>query len=167
MASNHNLYLVTGQPGVGKTTWGKALAQRQQAVFLDIDTVTQDVVQAGLSCAQHNPQDRDSEFFKQHFRLPIYASLFATAQSNLTHLPVVITGPFTTELSNPSWHDELTDKFNCPITIFWLHATPDKILQRVQQRGASRDNDKLDNWERYQDYFSQPPRCRHIKVDMN
>ena len=136
---NHTLSIVTGQPAVGKTTWGMALAQRQNATFIDIDVVSEPIVRAALKLANMSADDRDSKVFKAHFRQPIYESLFATAKVNLTHNNVVITGPFTKELEQKQWKEELMATFQCNVEIYWLTADEEAIRERMQKRGNSND----------------------------
>jgi hypothetical protein len=51
-------------------------------VLLDIDTVTERLVQTGLHLAGQDPNDRDSPWFKKEFREAVYQSLF---RSELLH----------------------------------------------------------------------------------
>lgn len=164
---NHTLSIVTGQPAAGKTTWGMALAQRQNATFIDIDIVSEPIVRAALKLANMSANDRDSKVFKAHFRQPIYESLFATAKVNLTHNNVVITGPFTQELEQKLWKEELMATFQCNVEIYWLTADEEAIRERMQKRGAKRDRFKLENWDEYQLYFANmtSPKCRHTKIE--
>ncbi len=101
------LHIVMGPPAAGKTTYGKNLATKYGAAFLDIDTATERVVRAGLKLARENPDDRDSPLFKGSFREPIYDSLFAIAEDNLSHVDVVVVGPFTQEARDAEWLDGL------------------------------------------------------------
>ena len=165
---NHQLHIVTGQPAVGKTTWGRHLAKKINGAFLDIDIVSEPIVQAALSLAGLAPSDRDSPQFKRALREPIYQSLFATAQANLPHMNVVITGPFTKELAHPTWHNDLVSQFDCQVFIYWLSADEFTIKQRMKMRNADRDQAKLANWQAYQAYYKDvsSPRCRHEKVEI-
>ncbi|MEM9159394.1 MAG: AAA family ATPase, partial [Verrucomicrobiota bacterium] len=113
----NTLYIISGAPGAGKTTYGRALAKELNATLLDIDTVTEKLVQTALKALGKDPDDRDSPFFKQTFRNPIYETLFETAAENLSSTPVVITGPFTSEKRNPNWTDELEARFQTKVEI--------------------------------------------------
>ena len=68
--------IVCGPPGAGKTTYGRALAAETKSLLLDIDTATEAIVRAALSAANKDPDDRDSLWFKENFRGPIYDTLF-------------------------------------------------------------------------------------------
>ena len=90
--------IVCGSPGSGKSTYAGRLAATRSAALLDIDTVTERLVRIALARSGHNPDDRDSEYFKQTFREPIYETLFAVARDNLPFQDAVIVGPFTREI---------------------------------------------------------------------
>lgn len=89
------LTIFCGNAGTGKTTLGKRLAAESGALFLDIDTVSERLVQAGLAQSGKDPNDRDSPEYKAAYRSAIHDTLFAIADENLSHLPCVIVAPFT------------------------------------------------------------------------
>ena len=60
--------IVCGSPGAGKTTYGKQLAAELGAVFLDIDMSTERLIRLSLRQSGHDPDDRDSSYFKQVYR---------------------------------------------------------------------------------------------------
>ena len=164
--TNRTLYLVTGKPGVGKTTFGLELADRHKAVFLDIDTMTEPVVMAGLSLAKLDPLDRDSPVFKEVYRDAIYQALFAVARQNLMNHSVVITGPFSKELKDPDWTKKLQDQFSSDVTVFYLHCPEALRYRRLKQRANPRDIAKLKDWSSHQGYYqNDKPACIHIDVD--
>ena len=149
------LQFVTGAAGVGKSTFGKELAAKSHAVLLDSDTVTEPVVRAGLEAAGMDPEDRDSPDYKRLFRDAVYESLFQVAEENLAHLPVVIVGPFTRELSDASWPDQMESRFGVRPTV-WFLVCPDAIrLARIKRRGNPRDQGKLIDWQHHM--ASAPP----------
>lgn len=160
------LHLVCGQPGVGKTTWGKNLARQLGATFLDIDVVTEPIVKAALKLNNMSPNDRDSALFKRFFREPIYSSLYACAADNLDMGDVVIAGPFTKELQNENWHTELVERFLHPVRIYWLTCSEESLKQRILSRNNPRDRSKLENWDGYQAYFktASEPKCLITKI---
>ena len=97
-----SLHLIVGPPAAGKTTFARQLARERQAALVDIDTATEPLARAALTALGKDPNDRDSPSFKNRFRDPIYACLFDIAAANLPHVDVVMTGPFTKELTNPN-----------------------------------------------------------------
>jgi len=159
-------YIVCGGPGAGKTVYGEKLAQRTGAVFLDIDASTERLVKLALELAGHDPSDRDSSFFKEHFREPIYEQLFDIARNNLPHLDVVIAGPFTKELKNPEWCKILTKRLGCYVEIHYVSCPPELRRERMRKRGNPRDVAKLKDWDSYVRYYEEaPPSCPHVLVD--
>ena len=159
--------IVCGSPGAGKTTYGQRLARKQQATFLDIDTVTERMVRAGMAMAKRDPDDRDSSEFKQTFREPIYETLFDIALENLQWVNVVITGPFTREIRDPNWPSQLSKRLRCSVEVHYVYCSPEVRQQRLISRGNPRDRAKLADWNRYIQYYGSetPPDFPHIFVD--
>ncbi|HWI41140.1 MAG TPA: AAA family ATPase, partial [Verrucomicrobiae bacterium] len=116
----HRAFIVCGTPAAGKTTYGKELARKEHAVFLDIDTSTERLVRLALQLSRHDPDDRDSPYFKEHFREPVYEQLFDIARENLQHVSVVIAGPFTRELSDPEWCGKLALRLGASVEVHYL-----------------------------------------------
>ncbi|KLU05618.1 Phosphate butyryltransferase [Rhodopirellula islandica] len=147
--STHSLHIVTGAAGVGKSTFGKALATKLAACLLDSDTVTEPVVRAGLKAAGMDHTDRDSPEYKRLFRDAVYECLFDTAAENLSHVSVVIVGPFTRELRNVDWPEQLRDRLDVAPTIWYLTCDDEVRRQRIQLRGNPRDQAKLVDWNQH------------------
>jgi len=163
----NTLHIVMGPPAAGKTTYGKKLARKYGAAFLDIDTATELVVRAGLKLAQQNPDDRDSPLFKSTYREPIYDSLFAIAKDNLSHLDVVIVGPFTQEARDPNWLDRLKKRLGADVRAYFVICDAATRRQRMIERGNPRDLAKLADWEGYiqQNPSEKPPLFPHEIID--
>lgn len=159
--------IVCGTPGSGKTTHAKQLAAAGAATLLDIDTVSERLVKAGLAAAGHSVDDRDSDYFKQTYREPIYHALFDIARDNLPFHDVVITGPFTKEIQDPDWPAKLSAELGCPIEVHYVQCPPAIRRQRLGVRGNDRDLAKLQDWDRYLKYYGeeQPPVFVHVLVD--
>ena len=159
-------YIICGSPGAGKTWYGKKLAERIGAAFLDIDVSTEQLVRVALELAGHDSADRDSSFFKEHFREPIYEQLFDIARDNLQHINVVIAGPFTIELKDPNWCEWLIERLGRPVEIHYVFCAAGIRKERLGKRGNPRDDAKLLNWDEYVRYYDDaPPRCPHVFVD--
>lgn len=147
--TNTELHIVAGAAGVGKSTFGKDLARKLAGVLLDSDTVTEPVVRAGLAAAGLDPADRDSPEYKRLFRDAVYECLFQTAADNMQHIHVVIVGPFTRELGDPSWPIQLAERFGVTPTVWYLSCDDEIRRQRIEQRANPRDQAKLIDWQRH------------------
>ena len=160
-------FVVCGSPGSGKSRHGKQLSKDRGAVLLDIDTVTERLVRAGLSLAQQDPDDRDSDAFKKTFRQPIYETLFGIARENLLWNDVVIVGPFTRELRNPEWPSELSEILQSPVEVHYIYCAPEIRRERLSHRGDPRDGAKLRDWEHHVRYYGaeDPPDFPHVFID--
>jgi predicted kinase len=159
--------IVCGTPGAGKTTHARQLAAASAATLLDIDTVTERLVKVGLAAAGRSPDDRDSDYFKQTYREPVYQALFDIARDNLPYHDVVITGPFTKEIQDPNWPAKLTVERGCPVEVHYVRCPPEVRRQRLSVRGQDRDQAKLQDWDRYIEYYGEehPPVFAHVPVD--
>ena len=145
----NELHIVTGAAGAGKSTWGQSLAAKMAATFLDSDTLTEAVVRSGMKAAGLDPTDRDSPEYKSLFRDAVYQCLFATAKENLAHTSVVIVGPFTRELQDVTWPQQLTQRFGVEPTIWFLSCSDETRRARITARANPRDQRKLENWEQH------------------
>lgn len=165
----NNVYVICGPPGAGKTTLGTWLARRKHCCLVDIDACTERLVRVGLALSGHDINDRDGAFFKQNFREPVYETLFDIAASQPSGSDIVIVGPFTKELRNPSWVDWLRLRLSCAsVRVLFVRCSPERQLERLKNRGNIRDTGKIENWEEYIAYFDRtPPACPHIEIENN
>ena len=148
-STRHQLHIITGAAGTGKSTFAKQLASDQAAILLDSDTVSEPLVTAGLQAAGMDPADRDSPEYKTIYRDAVYESLFNVTSENLPHTNVVIVGPFTRELKDPSWPLKLEKQFGVAPKIWYLHCDDDLRKKRIQARGNPRDEGKLVDWDQH------------------
>jgi len=160
-------YIVCGSPGSGKSTYAAQLAAARQACLLDIDTVTERLVRLALVRSGHSPDDRDSAYFKQTFRGPIYATLFDIARENLSFQDVVIVGPFTKEIKDPDWPSELHRALGSAIEVHYVQCAHEIRRDRLARRGNARDLAKLDDWDNHIKYYGDEslPAFEHVLVD--
>lgn len=169
MSNPHTLYLVTGMPAVGKTTFAKQLARHISACLIDIDTSTEEIIRAAMNRITGDPNDRDSPEFKRIFRDAIYANLFSIADANLPHVDAVVTGPFTKEINDPNWPREIqqTLKTTSRIKCIFLHCPPTLRRHRLEQRNNPRDKSKQENWDEHVKYYTEEtfPAYPHFNVD--
>lgn len=143
------LTIICGAAGVGKSTYGRGLAEERKACLLDSDTVTEPVVKAGMLLGDLDPNDRDSPAYRAAFRNPVYECLFATAAENLAHVEVILVGPFTSELRDPAWKRKLEERFQVPVEIIYLTCDEPERKRRIEARGNPRDGLKLQDWAEY------------------
>jgi predicted kinase len=162
----HTIYIICGSPGAGKTTYAKRMASVRGAALLDIDTATERLVRIALHEAGHDPDDRDSEYFKQTYREPIYDTLFDIARENIPFQDAVVVGPFTKELRDPNWPAKLSKVLGGPVEVHYVHCPPETRKGRLAKRGDARDLAKLRDWENYIRYYEEsPPAFEHVLVD--
>ncbi|MGC6564424.1 MAG: AAA family ATPase [Akkermansiaceae bacterium] len=160
-----DLTVICGPAGAGKSTYGRELAARQKACFLDSDTVTEPVVRAGMALGGEDPKDRDSSAYRKAFRLPVYQCLYDVARENLPHVDVVMVGPFTTEIRDPGWLDNLHREFRCEVEVVFVTCDEEVRLERIRERANPRDHLKLKNWEAYLAGTDlRPPAFKHRTV---
>lgn len=159
--------IICGSPGSGKSTYARQLAATRHATLLDIDTVTERLVRVALVQSGHSQDDRDSEYFKQTFRAPIYETLFAIARENLDFQDVVIAGPFTREIKDPRWPEKLEQVLGSLVEVHYAQCAPEIRRRRLAHRGEARDLAKLEDWESYIQYYGdeRPPVFGHVLVD--
>ena len=144
-----DLWIICGPAGVGKSTYGRKLAAEKGACLLDSDTITEPVVRAGMLLGGLDPDDRDSPGYRAAFREPVYDCLFEAAAENLVHINVILVGPFTREIRNPGWRNELAERFQTTVRVVFVTCDEVERKRRIEQRGNPRDNLKLQNWEQY------------------
>lgn len=163
----NKLIIVCGSPAVGKSTYAKGLALEGHAILVDIDTCTEPIIQIALAEAGKDPNDRDSPYFKEKFRHAIYETLFAIAKDNLNHSNVIIVGPFTKELREPDWPDQIAKTLGAIPEIHYLRCDPSIRKDRMSQRASARDQSKLEDWKSYLLYYGEekPPVFEHILID--
>ena len=137
--------LLSGWPGSGKSTVGRALARRLGAALVDQDTVTGPLVSvvAGLV----GVDDLDDARLASPTRDARYETVGAVAEENLrVGLPVVLVAPFSRERRDlDAWQTldlRLRAAGGLPLLV-WLHLEPDVVVSRLRARGATRDVSKL------------------------
>ena len=163
----HSVTIVCGDPGAGKSTYARGLAQQQNAALLDLDTVSERLVRVGLTASGLDPDDRDSSRYKQMYREVIHDTLFAIAQENLPHVPVVIVAPFTKERLQASWLDQLSAQLGTRVHVVCVYCAPSERRQRIEARKNPRDQAKLAAWSEFSKAEEGPrrPTFDHEWVD--
>ncbi len=149
--------LVAGPAGVGKSTLGRAIAQRTGAVLLDLDTATNPLLDVLFA---ERPGHWNDDVHRAVVRPARYAVLrdLARAQVDLGH-DVVLVAPWTLELAGGTEWRALVDAVQParPIAL-WLSAPSEVIDARKRARRESRDRAA---------YAREPvpPAIEHLAVD--
>ena len=153
-------YVVAGRAGVGKSTLGRALASSTGAVLLDLDTVTNGLLD-GVFPATGLPGHWNDHRHRGWVRPARYAALLDVAAEQVTlGRDVVLVAPFSAELSGgPEW-DTLCDRLGPAVmVVVWLHAPQEVLSRRVRERGELRDSALLEQRP------AVAPAVPHLAVD--
>ncbi len=160
-------HIICGSPGAGKSTYGKRLAAKIRAAFIDIDTATERLVRLSLLESGHDMNDRDSPYFKTTYRQVIYDAMFDIAIENLPHIDVVIAGPFTREIRDPLWPGFLENHLKSTVEIHYVYCEPEIRRKRLLERANDRDRLKFEDWDAFNRYYGQenPPDFKCVLFD--
>lgn len=163
----HELIIVCGNAGVGKTTFGLRLAESYRACLLDIDTVSEKLVRAGLSALDLDPNDRDSLKYKTLYRHAIHETLFDIAEQNLGHCTCIIVAPFTQERRQRSFLLECEARVRAQVRVYYLHCKDETRKARIRGRNNPRDASKLEDWDDYSalGHDHGPPPFQHTLIE--
>jgi predicted kinase len=133
--------MITGPAGSGKSTLGRALAERLGAATVDLDDAAADVV-ARYRALHSEVTEAEALSLLREER---YAVVAESARDLITEgqVPaVVLIAPFTSEISSlERWQSWVRD-LGVPeerAHLVWLLITPDERLRRLAARGATRD----------------------------
>lgn len=153
---------VTGAPGAGKTSTAQELARSLGAALLDLDTLTNPLLDL-LVDDPKVPVDA-------RLRTARYACLLGAAQDCLrTGTPVVLVAPFTAERSDPAAWAGLAQQLAAAggdPHLAWLRIGADQLGERLRARQAERDRAKLADLEAYLSSVDlAPPVVPHLAVD--
>lgn len=134
------VWCVAGAAGSGKSTLGRHLATTVGATLLDLDTITNPLLDAiGDRLAPDGHWNDDD--LRELIRPARYACLLAAARDQKdTGLDLVLVAPFTAELAGGSaWAALCAAVEPAEPRVIWLDASPDLLKQRVEARGEPRD----------------------------
>ncbi len=159
---------VSGAPASGKTTVGRAAAERMRAALLDLDVVTGPLTVllgevSGAGAALDHP------WMREHAREARYESLLGTALDTLrAGTPTVLVAPFTTERADPRAWAATADRVRSAAAepvLAWVDCPPGLLLSRMRERAAERDAGTLADPAKLLDTQSTPPATPHVRVD--
>ncbi|MFY0409474.1 AAA family ATPase [Solicola sp. PLA-1-18] len=152
-------FVVAGPAGAGKSTLGAALARRAHAALVDLDTLTNPLLDAlGDAVAPGGHWNDDA--LRPVVRPARYAALRATARAQVqAGVDVVLVAPFTAELAGgDDWSLLETSLVPAAVTVVWLDASPALRDARVRARGERRDAATVPA-------EVPPPGVPHVRVD--
>jgi predicted kinase len=159
--------LISGAPATGKSTLAAALAPRLGAAVLDIDVATGPLTR--LVSDLIGVADLSDPRIARLTRAPRYDTLFALAEDNLrAGIPVVLVAPFTAERSADGWNAVAgrLAAHAADVALVWLHLPPRQLVDRLRQRDAARDADKVrDPGAFLATVDRDPPAAPHLSVD--
>jgi gluconate kinase len=149
------MVFIGGEAGVGKSTVASHLQKNiinHNITVVDKDEATSEFVSFVLETNNHNPYDRESEFYTNTVKPLEYKQLNKITLHSIKNSSVITTAPYFDCFTNKQWIEEM--KFEAEFNeaeLFFFYLVKDKttILQGLKDRNAQRDYWKLKNWEVY------------------
>lgn len=160
--------VVTGPPGAGKSTTATAAARRLGAGVLDLDSMTNPLVETVATAL--GVADFGDPRFAELTRTARYECLLRTAEDCLAAgVSVALIAPFTRETRDSERWRELADRLSRaggePVLV-WVSVTPEVLAERVRTRGAARDAEKLADLPAYLASLDlTAPPVPHLELD--
>lgn len=148
--------VVAGPAGAGKSTLGRALAAEMSAALLDLDDLTNPV----LDAVWNGPGHWNDPEHRAVVRPARYAALRAVAAAQVASgVDVVLVAPFTAELAGGDEWAALTSAV-APADLFvvWIDAPADVLAARVRERADARDSGRESG-------PAAAPAIPHLRVD--
>lgn len=131
---------ITGPPGAGKSSIGRALAIRLGWCLIDQDTATNPLL-AQFAKTLGLPFDLNHQVFTGEIRTARYACLIDLAKENATlGVSTILVAPFTAESGDLLAHQKLA-QYLIPGRLHLVHVEtpPGERVARIKRRGAHRD----------------------------
>lgn len=165
------VWVVAGAPGAGKSTVADALRQRLRPspAILDKDTLFAGFVDEVRRAHGRSAGEREGPWYDAHVKVHEYDGMTAAAaQIRSSGCPVLLVGPFTTQIRDlvvwASWVDRLGGE---PVRLVWVGVRRDILRDRLTRRGSPLDAGKLAHWDRFVDRIRPdvPPPAPHVALD--
>lgn len=136
------MLVVAGPPGSGKSTLGSALARELRAALLDLDTLTNPLLDVLARQVAPDGHWNDAAY-RNVVRPARYAALRSAASDQVaTGVDVVLVAPFTAEMAGgQEWDDLVAAVAPSVPEVIWLDASPRLLAARIAERGDRRDVD--------------------------
>lgn len=148
MSVAKGLILVSGPPGIGKSTLCLELAKNLPAVLLDKDAVDE----------PFSPGDRGPHY-KENIQPKVVQGMLNLAELNLKcGLSVILDAPWTHMLYHASplktQIQDLATRVGARLLVIELAVSEETLKKRISSRGLSRDTCKLTprGWEEFKRY---------------
>jgi len=155
---------ILGHAGTGKSWLTHQFVERQHQAGLSWCVLDKDVVSEVwtgplLAAHGHDPNDRDSPFFKEVARDLGYQSTLRVGRDQIEHgTNVVFPGPWSRELANGALFD--ASAVGLPsytkLRHVWLDLPLEVRKERIIRRGDPRDQWKLAHWQEYTGALRRP-----------
>ncbi|SFN36350.1 AAA family ATPase [Mycetocola miduiensis] len=153
------IVVVAGPAGSGKSTLGLSLARALRLPYLDLDTMTNPVLE-GLGVVLAEQMHWNDPRLREVVRPARYRALRDTlADQVAAGLGAVLVAPFTAELQGGDEWDKLVDAADCVPAVVWVRASPALLAERRAARAADRDAHIVDA------IGGTPPAVAHLAVD--
>lgn len=147
--------LVAGPPGSGKSTLGRALAPELGAALLDLDVVTNPLLEALQRHGVFGGRHWNDPALRSTIRPARYAALRDAIAAQT--VPVVAVAPWSAELAGGEAWSALADACGAEPAVVWLRADAELLAARRARRGSDRDAHIVD--------LGSVPAVSHVAVD--
>ncbi|MFB2598098.1 HAD-IA family hydrolase [Herbiconiux sp. P17] len=138
------IVVVAGAAGSGKSTLGLELARSLGAALLDLDTLTNPVLE-GLGAVLAGGAHWNDAALRALVRPARYAALRATLADQVrAGGDAVLVAPFTAELLGGAEWQQLVQAAGSAPQVVWLRASPELLAERRRIRSADRDAHVVD-----------------------